>query len=200
MNSTDRNEVKYFVEGRCVVVQDGAELPARCVVTNVPTRSSKKMVKKRLLFIPWYLWTLIPAAIFLVWIGKFYGVMATVCGYYWALSLCRPVNIVHGICSNPRHKHFISRILCAATVPLAILIFVSGFVVESIELIVAGAFGFLLCLTLFFANEIRVSFMTSLWVWRYEQRKGKQKPEFWICGFHPDYISQLQQEAAEGEG
>ena len=158
----------YYVEGKMVVVLNGASFPDRCVFCNKDQGDDGRRFFKDLYYVPSYVYFLL-----------LFNVLFLIIGYYLAR---RPVLVRYSVCGEHRRMKTRNIILCLLYLAILIFYLTVGVAYEMVWFLVLGLISFLVLLVV----ALRVN--KGLIV---KQRKGEL---FWITGFGDDFLRQLDAE------
>ncbi|MCA9031265.1 MAG: hypothetical protein KDA69_13690 [Planctomycetaceae bacterium] len=188
------------VDGDAIVVRNGAVLPMRCVFSNELVERGE-MRTRTLYYIPWFVYLIIPVSLLLMYFDKrisglgFIGLLVVMQRAY-----CSEVTLTYGVSSallssNRMLAKFASRFVLSGLVLLCAAIFVDAIAV----LVAAGVtlgLGFLaIVATVFTGPDPGRMHIAAVQKYNADNRNT----EFWIKGFHPDYLAQLREVVGEGD-
>ncbi len=174
---TEDDMPAYWVDETRVVIQYDEVLPLRCIRTNVRVEPAD-LVTSTLYYVPVLAYFILPFALLPVAIV--------------ILCIRKPVKVTYGLSRQVRQQALLGKVaggfIAIAGIAVVIAAVVNesgGFVLAGFLIIVGGLVGLVL-------NN------TEPTVTRYEKSPGRHSiEEFWLRGFHRDYLTQLEQDAEE---
>lgn len=158
----------YHVEGKMVVVLNGASFPDRCVFCNKDQGDDGRRFFKDLYYVPTYVYFLV-----------LFNVLFLIIGYYLAR---RPVLIRYSVCGEHRREKKRNVFLCVLYLAILIFYLIVGIAYEMFWFLVLGLISFLVLLVFALrANKVLVA----------RKKKGEL---FWITGFGDEFLRHLDAE------
>jgi hypothetical protein len=164
------NGVKFFRDGRFLIVRDGAELPETCVVTNEPAESGSWRKRVKIAWTPPWVYVLILVNVIVLLIV--------------AMIVQKKARITYSVGSRSRRKIVLRRSIGFVLFLLCVALFFFGATADTDEMVgigILGGFAALIASLIFFviANPVKVVKFKNGW--------------FRIKGCSPDFLDTLPQ-------
>ncbi|MEZ5943256.1 MAG: hypothetical protein R3C18_17825 [Planctomycetaceae bacterium] len=189
------------VDGDAVIVRNGAVLPMRCVFSNA-TVDRGGMQTKTLHYVPWHVYLYFPAAFLFMQLDMpIVGLVSVGIFVVMRQVQRREVTLTYGVspAKQPSNRS-LKFVIVWGVVSAVALVCAASYPDSPVALFVAIAVVFLGLLAkaamlvgdLIWPTEAKLH-ITSIQKYNADHRQT----EFWIKGFHPDFITQLREEGGE---